>query len=155
MEDIKQEQRNETNDSDAVVDALIDYSENYVSKAEVNEIIAEKDAKIAKLVQAVKKGSTLKEPEVIEKPSITELANKLVNQKNFNNLEGWDLAMQYRQACIDAGMRDPMLPTARGYQYTQQAQDEANRECDVINDLISGSEGNPKAFNMMAENLIK
>lgn len=155
MEDIKQEQRNETNDSDAVVDALIDYSENYVSKAEVNEIIAEKDAKIAKLVQAVKKGSSLKEEESQPKLSVKELADKLSTQGDIFNVDGVKLAMEYRQACMDAGMRDPLLPNSRDYNYSEIDAQKADFIAQKLEGLVMDSEGNPRNFNMMSTEIIK
>lgn len=146
------ENENEQNDSQKYIEAMAQLKANSVSKEKYEKLEQENQ----QLINALKEGSQIEMVNEEEKPSLKELAEVISDERfEVTNMEGWKKALEFRKAAIEAGMRDPFLPTSKDYNYNPEDSARAQLIADTLEDIISKSNGNPDMFNAMAKQFVK
>lgn len=146
------ENENEQNESQKYIEAMAQLKANSVSKEKYEKLEQENQ----QLINALKEGSQIEMVSDEEKPSLKDLA-EVVSSEQFEvtNMEGWKKALEYRKAAIEAGMRDPFLPTSRDYAYNEADNARAQLIADTLENIISQANGNPDIFNALAKQFVK
>lgn len=130
-------------DNNQYIEALNQYKQNSVSKAEYEKLKAENK----KLLDSIVNGTEVALP-ASEKANIDELRKKLAtsSEDGLSSLEYADTMLKLRECLLEEGEEDPFV--ARGSQYspTQLDYDRANRVAAVLQDCVDKADGDDQTF---------
>ena len=116
-----------------------------VDKAAYDKLLAENRKLITTLAQSPARGEEEQAP--APKPDLIKLGRDFLNAKS--DIEKAQLSLDYRDACLAAGERDPFLPTADSYTPTEEDQRGIEAYCSTVKNCIEAAKGNDKIFITM------
>ena len=116
-----------------------------VDKAAYDKLLAENRKLITTLAQSPDRGE--EEKAHAPKPDLLKLGRDFLNAKS--DIEKAQLSLDYRDACLAAGERDPFLPTADSYTPTEEDQRGIEAYCSTVKSCIEAAKGNDKIFITM------
>lgn len=139
-----------------LVDAMKKQKENSVPKKDYDKLLAENKA----LVEAYTEGKLLDGDTVEvkqEKRKASEIRDELFGSEH-NNLDGWRLTLELREAVLEETGKDIFVPEGHEYNPTDMDYEKAQNVADVVSECIKQSNGSSEdftAFLMSKTNDIK
>ena len=124
--------------------------ENSVPKEEFNRLAQRNKTLSEKYIDSLGE-RTNKEQEEQPKPDVDKMRNELFgdNRKEMTNLEYMDKVVKFRDAAIEAGERDPFLPTSGDNKDSLEAHNTAEKVANGLKQMIKDANGSPDAFNAL------
>ena len=130
-------------DNNQYIEALNQYKQNSVSKAEYEKLKAENK----KLLDSIVNGTEVALP-ATEKANIDELRKKLANssEDGLSSLEYADTMLKLRERLLEEGQEDPFVAHGSQYSPTQLDYDRANRVATILQDCVDRADGDDQTF---------
>lgn len=148
---------NETNtttveemNNEQYIAAIEELKANTVSRDSYNKLRNENK----QLLDALVSGKELPTPEV-KKATPDELRAKLFGEKELNNLEYVETALQLREALLERGERDPFLPYGDKVDITTEHLDTADRVAAGLREMVDFAEGDSGIFTAEYQRRVK
>lgn len=128
----------------SAVDIITEMRQNTVPKDRYNKVIEENQ----KLMRALANGETV-QVEAPKKPTALELHKEWANQEGKSSIQIAKDTLALREAMIEEGMRDPLLPN--GKDFVPEAQDikDAEDVAALLQWSIDNADGNSGIFNSL------
>lgn len=133
------------NTADTYIAEIEKLKANSVDKAAYDKLLAENRKLISTLSQSPARGEEEQAP--APKPDLLKLGRDFLNAKS--DIEKAQLSLDYRDACLAAGERDPFLPTSDSYTPTDEDQRGIDAYCSTVKSCIEAANGNDKVFITM------
>lgn len=126
-----------------LVDALKKQKENSVSKEEYDKLLAQNKA----LVEAYTDGKLIDgdEEEQTKKRTAEEIRQELFGSEH-NNLDGWRLTLELREAVLEETGKDIFIPDGHEYTATEMDVAKAQNVADVVGECIKLANGSSEDF---------
>lgn len=123
--------------------------ENYVPKAEYDNLAQRNKQLSESLVNFDSQANKAKEE--APKPDVNKMRSELFgnDRKEMTNLEYMDKVVKFRDAAIEAGERDPFLPTGGPEKDSLEAHNTADKVANGLKQMIKDANGSPEAFNAL------
>lgn len=133
------------------VELIKTYKENSVSKAEYEKVRND----LARMTKAYMEGEHIPAPVEEKKVDPADIANEIATiNSSWSNLDVAKKLLEYRQAMVDNGYKDPFLPHGHDVQITQNDYFTAEHFQAKLEECIEKAEGDPTAFvNYFAKNI--
>lgn len=146
----KQQQVQQDEAYNNLLEELKKAKENSVSKEEYNRVVARNKTLSEKYVDSLEE-RTNKAEEEAPKPNVIEMRKELFgnDRKEMTNLEYMDKVVKFRDAAIEAGERDPFLPTSGDNKDSLEAHNTAEKVANGLKQMIKDANGSPDAFNAL------
>lgn len=138
--------------NEAYINAISEMKKNYVPKDKLQQVEAENK----KLLEALVSGKQIDVPTEKEKPNVNELRKKLfAPDANLSNLEYIQTSLELRNALIDAGERDPFLPTGDRVTLTADHYEKAEQVADFLQSCVDFADGDSGVFTAEYQRRVK
>lgn len=148
MQDETIEKVNDT--EQAYIDEIKSLKENTVSK----EIYDKKVEENKKLIKALREGSKLEGQEQEQDMSIDELKKDLANYNKLSNREFAEKTLKLREKVIEAGGRDPLMPSDPNYIPSADDEKEVNSLVEAWSGALEEAQGDDEVFNMYMQRVL-
>lgn len=141
-----EEEAREPQGGDAnLVEALKKLKNESVPKEDYDKLLAQNK----ELIEAYTEGKNIDLGNDAQKHRTADEIREELFTKEHNNLNGWKLALELREAVLDETGEDIFVASPNGHQYkpTQEDYDKAQNVADVVADCIEKADGNDQNFN--------
>lgn len=135
----------ETNETDYISE-IQKLKESTVDKGAYDKLLAENRRLISTLSTSP---AVTEEQGEAPKPDLQKLGRDFLNAKS--DCEIVRLSLEYRDACLALGERDPWLPTSSSYTPTESDIQGMNAYAAVMKDALEKANGNDKLFCSLVE----
>lgn len=139
-------QKIETNETDYIAE-IQSLKQSTVDKAAYEKLLEENRKLINTLATSPTREEKDEEPP--SKPDLLKLGRDFLNAKS--DIVKAQLSLDYRNACLELGERDPFLPTSSSYTPTDIDKEGVEAYCSTIKECIDLAKGNDKVFMSMLE----
>lgn len=126
------------------------YKENSVPIDEYNRL-ADRNKKLSESYVESLDAQAHKAQEEAPKPDVQAMRAELFgnDRKEMTNLEYMDKVVKFRDAAMEAGERDPFLPTGGPEKDSLEAHNTADKVANGLKQMIKDANGSPEAFNAL------
>lgn len=129
---------------DDLMSQIDELKKNSISREQYEKVLKERQ----QLFDRVMNGEPIDVPqEVVDKPSIKELRDKLyVNQSCKNDLDVIQTTLALREALLSEGQPDPFIPEGKKIQPSQADIEAAQRTAKILKECVDVAEGDSQLF---------
>jgi hypothetical protein len=131
--------------------AINELKQNTVSKDQYNKVINENK----QLLQTLMDGGQVEIAEETNKPSLTELANKIAGAKSMSNVEYIQTMCDYYDALVDAGYGDLAITVKHGGAYDEADKLAVERTINGLKEMLADADGDNNAFTALYQSVVR
>ena len=141
---INDTQNEDGNGNQVYIDTINEIKANSVSKEKYDQLVKERDG----LVEALKSGEQVNLVNPEKEVDIDELRNDLYGDpdKAIPWVEYFEKSLKLRDALIERGEQDPMIPRGSDYEFKQSDEDQINADWEQIREILEYAQGDNQAF---------